>query len=58
MAFANRADPQAYDETAGKKLCALSFDPVGLADPQSALVRSPDAHKNVIVSDDGVRPVG
>ena len=34
----SRADPQAYDESARKKLRALSFDLVGLADPQSARV--------------------
>ncbi len=34
----SRADPQAYDESARKKLCALSFDLVGLADSQSARV--------------------
>jgi hypothetical protein len=34
----SRADPWAYDETARKKLRALGFDLVGLADSQSALV--------------------
>ncbi len=34
----SRADPQAYDESARKKLRALSFDLVGLADSQSARV--------------------
>ena len=34
----SRADPQAYDESARKKLRALSFDLVGLKDSQSARV--------------------
>jgi NAD(P)-dependent dehydrogenase (short-subunit alcohol dehydrogenase family) len=34
----SRADPQAYDERSRKKLRALSFDVVGLADPVSARV--------------------
>ncbi len=32
----SRADPQAYDESARKRLRALSFDLVGLADPLAA----------------------
>jgi NAD(P)-dependent dehydrogenase (short-subunit alcohol dehydrogenase family) len=31
----SRADPQAYDEDARRRLRALSFDLVGLADPQA-----------------------
>ena len=31
-----RADPQAYDENARKRLRALSFDLAGLADPLAA----------------------
>jgi hypothetical protein len=34
----SRAGPQAYDERSRKKLRALSFDVVGLADPLSARV--------------------
>ena len=34
----SRADPQAYDEGARKKLRALSFELVGLADPLAARV--------------------
>ena len=36
----SRADPQAYDEDARKRLRALSFDLVGLADPLAAPARS------------------
>ena len=36
----SRADPQAYDERARKRLRALSFELVGLADPLAAPARS------------------
>ncbi len=36
----SRADPQAYDESARKRLRALSFDLVGLTDPLSSPARS------------------
>ncbi|HEY3621471.1 MAG TPA: SDR family NAD(P)-dependent oxidoreductase [Roseiarcus sp.] len=36
----SRADPQAYDEDARRRLRALSFDLVGLADPRAAPGRS------------------